>query len=57
MQLEDFVTYQYFQNGWIWLYGTTTPQKETSVTMTSGFTKEAKTALGVYAAMDCPTPV
>jgi len=50
-------TYQYLQNGWIWLYGTLTPQKETRVTMTSGLTREAKTALGVYAAMDWPMAV
>lgn len=50
-------THQYLQNGSIWLYGTTTPQKEVSVTMTNGLTSEAKTAFGVYAAIACPMAV
>lgn len=50
-------TYQYLQNGSIWLYGTTTPQNDTRVTIINGFTSDAKTALGEYAAMACPTAV
>jgi hypothetical protein len=34
-----------------------TPQKETNVVMTRGLTSDAKTAFGVYAAIDCPIPV
>jgi hypothetical protein len=51
------ISYQYFQNGSIWLYGTITPQNETRVVITKGFTRDAKTAFGVYAAIICPIPV
>lgn len=34
-----------------------TPQKDTRVITTRGLTRDAKTALGVYAAIICPMPV
>lgn len=50
-------TYQYRQKAVICPYGTMTPQKDTKVVMTNGFTRDANTALGAYAAIICPMPV